>query len=501
MNGFTIRLLPASHGKIDVRFVNDQNVTIIADQANLASIESRKKTAQVLCQKLAAKGFERTPEEVEEELEERWLNYLKEEETRQAEEAARKAAAENGLLEDPDEREQRVLANVPQDVQEKALELLKDPELVKIISEHIQDVGVAGEEDMALCLYLMGTSRKLEKPLAVIVKGPTSSGKSFVVDRVAGMFPRESVIRATQLTPQALFHMPPGALRNKLLVAGERRHKDTDDTAEATRALREMLASGRLSKLMPVKIGGEIVTVLIEQEGPIGFVETTSQNAVFEEDENRCVSLFTDEREEQTAIILAELARGCSGEVADGKAAEVQQLHQTMQRLLRQQKVIVPFSGKLAEKFPKKRVEARRAFPHLLSLIQASALLHQFQRERDDQGRVIAVRADYALAIRLLSEPMERAVGGGISQQAARFCERLWDWFANQPFSSTEAKHKEENSQSAVYGWLAELHRAGRLRQIEAHRGPRPAVWTISDNPQDDGGGVLPRAEDVFEGE
>ena len=48
-----------------------------------------------------------------------------------------------------------------------------------------------------------------------------------------------------------------------------------------------MLSGARLSKLMPVKqAGGEIVTVTLEQEGPIAFVESTTLANVFEEDAN-----------------------------------------------------------------------------------------------------------------------------------------------------------------------------------------------------------------------
>ena len=62
---------------------------------------------------------------------------------------------------------------------------------------------------------------------------------------------------ADQMTPQALFHMEPGSLKNRFVAAGERSRKENDDTAEATRALREMISSGRLFKLMPTKEGGE----------------------------------------------------------------------------------------------------------------------------------------------------------------------------------------------------------------------------------------------------
>src|SRR5207247_2307737 len=120
-------------------------------------------------------------------------------------------------------------------------------------------------------------------------------------------------------------------------------------------------------------------------------------------------------------------------------------------------------------------------FPHLLSMIQASALLHQCQRQGDEHGRILAERDDYRLARRLLREPMRRLLGGGVSDPVRRFFHRLRDWFAGETFSSRDARAREETSRASVYGWLAELHKAGALEQVEAPRGPIPARWRLAD--------------------
>lgn len=150
----------------------------------------------------------------------------------------------------------------------------------------------------------------------------------------------ELLIHATQMTPQALFHMKPGSLKHKWVVAGERSRLEDDDRAEATRALREMLASGRLSKLMPVKTGSGIETQLIEQEGPIAFTETTTLTNVFEEDANRCLMLQTDETPAQTKRIICALADRHSAERED--PTPLIRLHHTIQRLLPCCEVRVP---------------------------------------------------------------------------------------------------------------------------------------------------------------
>jgi len=485
--------------KADVTVRDEHGVILVTDRCDLASIEGRGKAAKNLCRRLQEKGIERAPDQIEKALEVKWSEFVQ---TREREEASTDTADDTieASPEDVDAEAERLLAEMDADVRAEAEAMLRDPELLRRVVLDIEAQGVAGEKELGAALYLIGTSRLLCRPLAAMVKGPSSSGKSYVIEKVAGLFPPEVILLATQMTPQALFHMRPGALRHHWVVAGERSRKDDNDTAEATRALREMISSGRLSKLMPLKVGNELETILIEQEGPIAYVESTTLNTVFDEDENRCLSLFTDERKEQTRRIIDRLAHHCAGERVGPDAGRVVAVHHALQRLLRRREVVVPYAARLGKLIPDQRVEARRAFPHLLTMIQASALLHQFQRQSDEHGRVLADRDDYCLAARLLREPMRRLLGGGVGEPVRRFFHRLRDWFGDETFSSREARTREETSRSSVYGWLSELHKAGALEQLEAARGQTPARWRLADLDLDRAvGDILPPVTDLFE--
>ena len=69
-----------------------------------------------------------------------------------------------------------------------------------------------------------------------------------------------------------------------------------------------MISAGRLSKLVTFKEAGEFVTKLISQDGPIAFIETTTQTKIFGEDANRCLLFSVDEGPEQTKAIIDCLA-------------------------------------------------------------------------------------------------------------------------------------------------------------------------------------------------
>ena len=62
--------------------------------------------------------------------------------------------------------------------QRAALELLRDPQLLERIAGDIERCGVVGERTNALVGYLAATSRKLDRPLAVVIQSSSAAGKS-----------------------------------------------------------------------------------------------------------------------------------------------------------------------------------------------------------------------------------------------------------------------------------------------------------------------------------
>ena len=197
------------------------------------------------------------------------------------------------------------LAKMPIDVRAEAERKLHSPDLMDVISEDIERLGVVGEAKNRLILYLVGTSAQLRRPLAAIARGSSSSGKSFLCERISRLFPAEVVLHATGMTTNALYYFEPGTLKHRFIVAGERSRVQDDEQAEATRVLREMIEGGLISKALPVKEGDRMVTKQVVQEGPISYLESTTLNMIFEEDANRCLLLNTDEGSEQTRRISA----------------------------------------------------------------------------------------------------------------------------------------------------------------------------------------------------
>lgn len=82
------------------------------------------------------------------------------------------------------------------------------------------------------------------------------------------------------------------------------------------------------------------------------------------------------------------------------------------QRELKPVKVRIPYAMWLADNTPDEPLRIRRDFNKLLALIEASAILYQYQREAGDEGEVYANLADYFTARELVDKVFPASLFG-----------------------------------------------------------------------------------------
>jgi DNA primase len=298
---------------------------------------------------------------------------------------------------------------------ERALSLLKDPALVERIVAAFERVGMVGEQSNCLIGYLAAVSRKLDRPLAVIVQSTSAAGKSALQEAVLSMVPEEERVSFSAMTGQSLFYMGETDLQHKVLAVAEE-----EGAERAAYALKLLQSEGELRIASTGKEGqtGRLVTHTYTVRGPVAIFLTTTTIDVDEELLNRCVVLSVDEEREQTRAIHE---RQRERETLDGLLAEnerqgVVKLHQDAQRLLEPLAVVNPFARALT--FSDARTRTRRDHMKYLTLIRAVALLHQHQRPRRTaataDGGVLtyieATREDILLANQLAHAVLGRSL-------------------------------------------------------------------------------------------
>ena len=311
---------------------------------------------------------------------------------------------------------------------EEALALLRSPDLLGEILRDFERCGVVGEETNKLAGYLAAVSRKLERPLAIVVQSNSAAGKSSLMEAVLAFMPEEEQVSYSAMTGQSLYYMSGSDLRHKILAIAEE-----EGAQRASYALKLLQSEGRLKIASTGKdpTTGRLVTEDYEVEGPVMIFLTTTATDVDEELMNRCLVLAVDEGRAQTEAIHREQRVGqtLEGKLRRRQRQKVLRRHRNAQRLLRPLLVHNPFAERLT--FLGHQTRFRRDHQKYLSLIETVALLHQHQRERKvhQEGEEVVeyievTREDLVVANRLAHEILGRSVDE-LPPQTRRFLEEL----------------------------------------------------------------------------
>lgn len=288
-----------------------------------------------------------------------------------------------------------------------AEEILGSPRIEDRFVSDMRALGVVGETLNLILLLLVVISRLLARPICLALKSASSAGKSFLMTIVIDTLPPGECIVFTATSAKALYYRT-DSLSHKVLVFMERPGVEDNDYQ-----VRVLQSEGKLIYSVAEKDPdtGQIVSNDRIIEGPVAYIETTTQATLHDENETRLFSASLDESADATRQILAEQGRRASqGSVDDG--GRVLRLWRAVHTMLRPEKVVIPFADCIARHFPHRLVRARRDFPRFLALIEASAVLYQHQRARDERARLVATLDDYALARRLAVPLLETALLG-----------------------------------------------------------------------------------------
>ena len=264
-----------------------------------------------------------------------------------------------------------------EDERAAALELLRSVDLPARILSDFEAVGVVGEATNKLVGYLAAVSRKLDRPLAVVIQSSSAAGKSSLMDAILSFVPEEERIQYSAMTGQSLFYMGQTNLKHKILAIAEE-----EGAHRASYALKLLQSEGELTiaSTGTDPVTGNLVTQEYRVEGPMSLFMTTTAIDIDEELMNRCLVLSVDEDREQTRAIhrLQRERRTLAGLTKKHERQAILAVHRNAQRLLRPLAVVNPWADQLT--FLDDRTRTRRDHDKYLTLIDVIALLHQHQR-------------------------------------------------------------------------------------------------------------------------
>ncbi|MGK4330130.1 CHC2 zinc finger domain-containing protein [Lonsdalea quercina] len=339
------------------------------------------------------------------------------------------------------------------DAKANALALLQDPNLISRLTDDLAACGVVGESTNLVAGYLAAVSRKLDRPLAVLIQSSSAAGKSSLMDAVLNLIPPEERLQYSAMTGQSLFYLGETNLQHKILAIAEE-----EGVRQAAYALKLLQSDGELTIASTGKddATGNLVTKQYTVKGPVMLMLTTTAIDVDEELLNRCLVLTVNESREQTEAIhaLQRHKQTLEGLLMENEKGYLTELHQNAQRLLKPLKVVNPFASQLT--FLSDKTRTRRDHMKYLTLIQSIALLHQYQREVKTvahRGQVIEYieveRSDIVLANQLAHDILGRTLDE-MPPQTRKLLLLIQGWIADSGQPKTELHFTRKQLRDAV---------------------------------------------------
>jgi hypothetical protein len=352
------------------------------------------------------------------------------------------------------------------EVRQTCQQLATEKRILDRFAETLERSGVAGESRVLKLLYLALTSRLLEKPVSIAVKGPSSGGKSYLTERVLSFFPESAYHALTAMSERTLAYSEE-PIMHRFLVIYEAEGMSGDF---ATYLIRSLLSEGRVRYETVERTRDGLKARLIEREGPTGLIVTTTALKLHPENETRLLSLTVTDTRKQT--------RGFFSMLAEEERLEADQkpwhaLQHWLESPSATRTVTIPYAKALAEMVPPLAVRLRRDFGALLSLICAHAILHQATREHDDRGRLVATLEDYSSVCELVGDLVSEGIEATVPKSVREAVHAVARLHAQEDLPVTVVQVAKE----------LELDRSAASRRIRSAK-DRGLLSDLEDNPR-----------------
>jgi len=300
-----------------------------------------------------------------------------------------------------------------------AEQIAQDPMLIKERINLVNQLGVIGEQKtiglytLVLDSALLPLGSGSSEALAAKNSGPYGAGKSYPLFVTLKIYPKSAYRLITNGSAKSLYNLKDGLKHKALILTEALSLQGTKGDNELAYTIRSLVSEGQLTYQYTGFEDKEKVTITQKLEGPTSLLTTTIRGKLEEQLEDRLVQIHPNSSDKQTQAIISQTAEIASGmlQPVDEKVINA---WKHFYRSLDSVDVVIPFAPDISNYVAQSGalpLSARRAFKRVISGIKTIALLHQFQREKDEYGRIVAEMSDYAIAYQLMKDAFLEGLG------------------------------------------------------------------------------------------
>ncbi len=301
------------------------------------------------------------------------------------------------------------LQSTPAEIRSEADAWLRSANLLDLLIDAAQGLGhdCRNRRPQVAAILIGGLMRLTGSSAHIIVMGKSGTGKTHLVNTVCSLQPPEFLVRMTAMSPKALVRRSKESLKNRVVQLGERVRDDGDGDGNVTSMIRQFISDNEYVYEVVTTRDGSAARDRFHIVGPTSFVETTTSRNIFAEDESRMLKVTLPSSVQLSESICGFLLDCAAGQPNTQQSAErLRRVAWTVFRQLKPRKVVIPreASGdEIKQVVDMRAPDAPRAFEKILSMVKAHALLHQFRRETDSQGCLVATKEDVLAVVPIVT--------------------------------------------------------------------------------------------------
>ena len=132
--------------------------------------------------------------------------------------------------------------------EQEAKKYLKHKNVVQQLQKDLEKIGIVGESENALILFLAMASHKFNNPFSVLCLAKSGIGKSYLLEKLSKCLPKNQISFHTQISENALYYFDSSQIDSKVLFI-----EDLEWTAKMLNPLATLQTQGRLIKTRATK--------------------------------------------------------------------------------------------------------------------------------------------------------------------------------------------------------------------------------------------------------
>jgi hypothetical protein len=291
--------------------------------------------------------------------------------------------------------------------EQAAIKYLVHKNLITNLQKDLQHIGILGEDENALTLFLAMASHKSPMPFSVLCLAKSGIGKSYLLQKLSACMPKNSFSIHTQISENALYYFDSRQIDGKALFI-----EDLEWTHQMLMPLATLQAQGRLVKTRATKDkDGMLHSTTFEVTGRLCLIACAYSEKNYESLSLPFLCLHLNHSHTQDINVM-DYQKKCRAGLIDPNGVAATQRHlQCVIASLKPVNIINPYATLI--NLPEDLPCPRKTLLLLLNFIDTVTFFHQHQRENsvNEQTGEVFIKThpeDIELAFMLLKNSLLR---------------------------------------------------------------------------------------------